>query len=63
MTLRIDSNVACVRWGTWSHVRLRRAMGAVPNAEIIDVSVEKLFRTRQRYAKVSNLVINEHHFD
>lgn len=38
-------------------------MGAVPNAEIIDVSVEKLFRTRQRYAKVSNLVINEHHFD
>jgi hypothetical protein len=59
ITLRIDSNVACVRCGTWSHVRLRRAMGAVPNAEIIDVSVEKLFKTRQRYSRVSNFVGNE----
>lgn len=61
ITRRIDSNVACVRWGTWSHVRLRRAMGAVPNAEIIDVNVEKLFRERQRYCQSAGVPVTRHH--
>jgi hypothetical protein len=43
---RIASKTPRVRCGTWSHVRLSRAMGAVPSAEMMDVSVEKLFRPR-----------------
>ena len=40
------SRMAWVFCGTMSHVLLRRAIGAVPNAEMMDVSVEKLFRVR-----------------
>jgi hypothetical protein len=49
MRRRIDSNTARVLAGTWSHVRFSRCMGAVPKAEIIDVSVEKLLRERHFY--------------
>ncbi len=53
ISLRIVSRVVSVRCGTWSHVLLRRVIGAVPRAEIIDVSVEKLFRPRHFYFEVS----------
>lgn len=53
MTRRIDSKTVCVRCGTWSQVRFRREIGAVPRAEMIDVSVEKLFMLRHFYAYVS----------
>lgn len=46
MSFRIDSSTVCVRAGTWSQVRLSRAIGAVPRAEMTEVSVEKLFRVR-----------------
>jgi hypothetical protein len=46
MSLRIDSNTPIERWFTALHVRFRRWIGAVPNAEMIDVSVEKLFNWR-----------------
>lgn len=49
MSLRIVSSTTLVRWGIWSQVRFRRAMGAVPKAEMIDVNVEKLLRLRHFY--------------
>jgi hypothetical protein len=46
ISLRIDSNTPMERWFTALHVLFRRWIGAVPNAEMIDVSVEKLFNWR-----------------
>lgn len=46
MSFRIDSRVAWVFWWTWSQVLFRRAIGAVPRAEMMDVMVEKLFSWR-----------------
>lgn len=46
MSFLMTSSVVLVRAGTWSQVRFRRAIGAVPRADIIDVSVEKLFSVR-----------------
>ena len=46
MSVLIVTKVAFIRAGTWSQVRFKRAMGAVPSAEMIDVRVEKLFSPR-----------------
>jgi hypothetical protein len=46
MSFRMLSSTPIERAFTALHVRLRRWMGAVPRAEMIDVSVEKLFKTR-----------------
>jgi hypothetical protein len=40
MSRRIDSSTVIVLAGTWSHVRFRRWIGAVPSAEMMEVSVE-----------------------
>ncbi len=49
MSLLIDSRTVRVRAFTWVHVRLNLCMGAVPSAEMIEVSVEKLFIDRHFY--------------
>lgn len=46
MSLRMLSNTPMERWFTALHVLFRRWIGAVPNAEMIDVNVEKLFNWR-----------------
>lgn len=46
MSLRMLSNVAIERWLTALQVLFRRWIGAVPRAEMMDVSVEKLFNCR-----------------
>lgn len=49
----IDSSIACVFGLTPCHVRPRRRIGAVPNAEMIAVTAEKLFSARHFYAEIS----------
>ena len=46
MSFRMFSRTPIDRAFTAVHVLLRRAMGAVPRAEMMDVSVEKLFKSR-----------------
>ena len=46
MSLRIVSRTLDVRAFTCAQVRLRRSIGAVPNADMMDVNVEKLLRAR-----------------
>jgi hypothetical protein len=53
MSLRMLSKVAIDRWLTALHVRFKRWMGAVPRAEMMEVSVEKLFNWRHFYSLIS----------
>ena len=46
MSLRMLSSTPIERWLTACHVLFRRWIGAVPNADMIDVNVEKLFNDR-----------------
>jgi hypothetical protein len=46
ISLRMLSRTPMERWLTALQVRFRRWIGAVPRAEMIDVSVEKLFNWR-----------------
>lgn len=55
MSLRMFSRVVIVLALTAPHVLLRRWIGAVPSAEMIDVSVEKLFSVRHFCVIVSVL--------
>jgi hypothetical protein len=53
MSFRMFSSTPIERAFTALHVLLSRWIGAVPSAEMIDVSVEKLLRTRHFYSPLA----------
>jgi hypothetical protein len=57
MSFRMLSKVAMERWLTALQVLFKRWMGAVPNAEMIEVSVEKLFSCRHFWIVLATVLI------